>query len=214
MLGIWLWLAAAGQQAAALPPPEAMPPLAAMTPEQRLALLVNAYRQAHGLPPVALSPSLTRVAEAHAANMAARPDKGADTDLGTDSDGTRCNAHSWFGEGPGKPVCYTPDGRRAEGMWDKPREVTKGVYDSDGYEIAYWHSASATPEAALASWQKSGTHDAVIRETGEWAGAHWRAMGVGVSGHYAFVWFGKAADPAGSAPPKAAIAALDGGGRR
>lgn len=181
---------------APVPPASAPASLAVQPPtaEEQLVRLVNGYRQAHGLPPVALSPALTRVAAAHAADMAARPDGGAGNDLGTDFAGARCTSHSWSAGGRWTPVCYTADHARAEGMWNKPREITGGQYDGDGYEIVFWHSAAATPGAALASWQLSAAHDSVIRETGGWRDAQWRAMGVGIVGHYAFLWFGKEAD--------------------
>jgi hypothetical protein len=54
-----------------------------------------------------------------------------------------------------------------------------------------------TPEQAVASWKGSPDHLAVIVGTGIWADHPWHAMGVGISGGYACVWFGEIADPAG-----------------
>lgn len=183
-------------------------PIAATTPvaapvaaapagvEQRLADMVNAYRQAHGLPRVPFSPALTRVAVSHARDMAARADGGASNDLGTDERGARCTLHSWSAVGRWQPLCYTADHARAAGMWNKPREITGGAYPGDGYEIAYWHSEAVTPEQALEGWRTSAVHDAMIREAGMWKGSRWQAMGVGIAGHYAFIWFGKEPDRA------------------
>lgn len=186
---LWLLLGLAGPSAPM--PVNNAPPQAA---EARLAGLVNAYRRANGLAPVPLSPALTRVAASHAADMAARPDRGATEDFGTDGRGARCTLHSWSARGRWTPVCYTADHARARGMWNKPREITGGAYRGDGFEIAYWRSDAATPEQAMAGWQASPVHDAMIRETGMWKGTRWQAMGVGLAGHYAFIWFGKEPD--------------------
>lgn len=186
---LWLLLGLSGLSAPM--PVNNAPPQAA---EARLAELVNAYRRANGLAPVPLSPALTRVAASHATDMASRPDGGATGDLGIDRQGARCTMHSWSAHGRWTPVCYTADHVRAQAMWNKPREITRGAYSGDGFEIAYWRSDAATPEQAMASWRTSAAHDAMIRETGMWKGARWQAMGVGLAGHYAFIWFGKEPD--------------------
>ena len=80
-------------------------------------------------------------------------------------------------------------------MWDKPREITGGVYRGNGYEIAH-HGSGVTPETALRGWQSSSGHNSVIVNNGKWADVHWKAIGAAVSEHYAVVWFGKEADPA------------------
>lgn len=188
---LWLLLGLAGPSAPM--PPVAVLPQAA---EARLAELVNAYRRANGLPAVPLSPALSRVAVTHAADMATRRDGGATNDLGTDRRGARCTMHSWSARGRWQPMCYTADHAAAPAMWNKPREITGGSYTGDGFEIAFWHSTAASPEQALEGWRTSAAHDAMIREKGAWKGARWQAMGVGMSGHYAFVWFGKEPDRA------------------
>lgn len=191
LLGLFAAIAAAATPAAASAP-SMMPPGA----EARLVELVNAYRQANGLPPVPLSPALSDVAAAHAADMAARADGGASNDLGTDRRGARCTLHSWSARGRWTPVCYTEDHAQAEAMWNKPREITGGAYAGDGYEIAFWQPGMATPEMALLGWKASAAHNAMILEAGMWKASRWQAMGVGVSGHYAFIWFGKEPDQA------------------
>lgn len=119
-------------------------------------------------------------------------------DTGTDSRGHSCNLHSWSGQGIWTPVCYTSDHHYASGMWDKPREIANGVYDSNGYEVAASTSAdSISAEMAFSLWQGSEGHRAVILEQGVWAGKHWPALGVGVFGRYAVVWFGSVTDPQG-----------------
>lgn len=169
--------------------------LAQQSPEV-LADLVNDYRERNGLPRVPISPLLTRVAEAHMRDMARQGDGGLDVlDMRDPASGKKCSAHSWSDDGNWTPVCFTLDGRYAQAMWDKPREITRGVYKADGIEIAAWDSYGITPDFALKLWQGSPAHDHVIRETDVWRGSDWKAMGVAIGGHYAYIWFGKDPDP-------------------
>ena len=108
--------------------------------------------------------------------------------------GQPCNAHSWSDGGEWSPVCYTADGRYAQAIWSKPREITNGAYPAMGFEIGAWDNFGITPEKALQYWQESPSHDAVIRESGAWKGSNFKAMGVAVQGSFAYVWFGKVAD--------------------
>ena len=62
-----------------------------------LANVINQYRRDRGLPEIPVSPSLTRVAELHVADLAAHPrDRG-------------CNLHSWSEHGAWSACCYTDD---------------------------------------------------------------------------------------------------------
>jgi Cysteine-rich secretory protein family len=156
-------------------------------PAARLAAMINAYRAERGLPAIALSPSLTRVAEAHAQDLESASPRPA-----------QCNLHSWSGAGRWTSCCYTDDHARAACMWAKPRQITGGAYPGDGFEIAHSSSsAGVTPESALSGWQASPGHHDVMLNRGVWASMPWRAMGVAVTAHHALVWFGKEADPAG-----------------
>jgi hypothetical protein len=160
--------------------------------ENEIAALINDYRRRSGLPPIPRSPALDRVARAHVEDLAAHH-----PDQGVDSRGP-CNAHSWSAHGRWRAVCYTADHFYAAAMWSKPSEITGGAYSAEGFEIAMWTSGSAiSAESALAAWQRSSAHNAVIVEQERWAGARWQAMGVGVGPGYAVVWFGKAPDGAG-----------------
>ena len=157
--------------------------------EVALARMVNDYRADNGLPPVPVSRSLNAVAQAHVRDlMANRPDSA--TGLG----GGRCNMHSWSSAGRWTPVCYTRDHARAAAMWSKPREITAGAYAGNGYEIAYRFSGGVTPEIALDGWIGSRAHNDLLIEDGPWRNADWQAMGVGISGNYAVVWFGMEPD--------------------
>lgn len=155
----------------------------------RLGALLNQFRLEHGLPPVAVSLALTEVADAHVRDLEDnRPD------LAVDSRGRPCNMHSWSAASGWTPVCYTPDHARAEMMWNKPREITRGRYTGTGFEIAARHSIGMDPDAAVALWRESPDHLDVILERGPWRGARWQAMGIGLDGQFAVVWFGKTPD--------------------
>lgn len=158
--------------------------------EADLARLVNDYRRSAGLPPVPVSRSLTLVAGLHARDLSAnRPDSGVD------ARGRSCNLHSWSAAGPWTPVCYTDDHRYRDLMWSKPREITRGGYPGNGYEISAGRSGAAmTAPGALAQWQGSAAHNEVILQKGIWK-QPWRAMGVGIEGGYAVIWFGREPDP-------------------
>ena len=77
-------------------------------------------------------------------------------------------------------------------MWDKPREIAG--YEGDGFEIAYWSSDDATALEGLELWKKSPGHNPVIVNSGIWEKHPWSAIGIGVSGKYAVVWFGEKPD--------------------
>lgn len=163
------------------------------TDERTLANLINDYRQANGLGRVPLSRSLTQVAQLHVKDLVENS-----PDSGTDSRGLPCTLHSWSNKGNWTPVCYTSDHEYASGMWNKPREITNNVYNSNGYEISYWISTSATPQGALDGWKNSAAHRQVILQQNGWP--NWQAMGVGMRDGYAVVWFGQITDPQGNIP--------------
>jgi hypothetical protein len=179
-IGIAALLAAAGQAQ----------PGGAGAEETRLAEAVNAYRRASGLPPVPLSRSLTLVAQLHTRDLELnRPA------TGQDPRGLPCNLHSWSAAGAWRPVCYTGDHRYKELMWSKPREITRGAYPGNGYEISAGGGYPMTAAQALRQWQGSSDHNAVILQKGIWK-QPWQAMGVGIYGGYAVIWFGREADRA------------------
>jgi hypothetical protein len=156
---------------------------------------VNAYRVSAGLPPVPVSSGLTATAHAHVLDLARnRPD------LEESEDGRSCSLHSWSSRGDWTPVCWTGAASDAGRMWSKPREITRGAYGGNGYEIAFGPAPGSgdgrpvTSAAALDGWRGSPLHNAVVLELGVWAGRHWRAMGVGALGGFAVVWFGDTPD--------------------
>ncbi len=165
--------------------------------EAKLGKMINDYRAENKLAPVTFSTSLSKVAQWHVRDL---QDFAPNT--GTDSRGLGCNLHSWSSNGPWSPVCYTADHKYGSSMWQKPNEVTQGVYKDSGFEIAVggpnW---TATAEGSFNAWKGSPGHNDVILEKGSWAGSNWPAMGIGIYQGYAVVWFGKASDPAGPISP-------------
>jgi hypothetical protein len=156
--------------------------------EARLAQLINDYRAANGLDAVPISKSLTHVGQTHVRDLHHYQPH---TQPG-------CNLHSWSAQGHWKPVCYTIDHANASGMWDKPREVTGGIYSANGYENAYSTTGAVNPDAPYELWTSHPAHEDVILERGVWAGRAWPAMGVGIYEGYAVLWFGDGTDPQGT----------------
>jgi uncharacterized protein YkwD len=155
--------------------------------EQKLYDLLMDYRKSKNLPSIALSSSLTIVAQTHAKDLALNnPVKG------------RCNAHSWSDQGDWTECCYTSDHKNAECMWSKPAELTN--YTGAGYEIAARYitkdpTIKMTAKEAIAGWKKSSGHNMVILNTSKWKTANWQAIGIGIYNGAACVWFGEEKDP-------------------
>jgi hypothetical protein len=167
--------------------------------ESELFRLVNEYRESRGLPPIANSRSLNKVARIHAIDLVMNSPA-------TDSRGLDCTLHSWSDQGAWKPVCYTKDNSSAEAMWDKPREITNLTYTGDGYENAYSSSEKeVTPAKVLDAWKSSPSHNAILLESGVWEGSNLLAFGVGIHKNHAVIWVGSLNDPLG--PMQACLAA-------
>lgn len=159
--------------------------------EAALLEIINQYRDDQGLATVPWSRSLSKVAQWHAWDLV----------MNSPHTPSQCNLHSWSDQGMGlwMPVCYTSDHAEAQKMWDKPSEITGGVYSAFGYEIAAMGFGGLTPAAALAAWQASPGHNDVILNLGPWASRDpWPAMGAGMMGDFAVVWFGDTTDPLGT----------------
>lgn len=152
--------------------------------EKNLFEAINAYRKSRKLPLIPFSAGLSKVAQLHAKDLMQhytfRPDN-------------ECNPHSWSDKGNWTPCCYTADHREAECMWNKPKEISG--YGGSGYEIAYYTTATVLAEDALKGWKNSPAHHELIINKGIWEKVSWKAMGVGIEGNYAIVWFGEVADP-------------------
>lgn len=149
--------------------------------EQKLYNLLMEYRRSHNLPAIPLSKSLTFVAQTHVKDLQNnQPDKGS------------CNMHSWSNNGNWSACCYTSDHAKASCMWNKPKELTS--YTGNGFEIAYSMSNGARAYEAINGWKTSSGHNQVMINKGIWKTSTWKAVGIGVYGNYAVVWFGDLTD--------------------
>jgi hypothetical protein len=146
------------------------------TDENELYRLIMQHRRKSGLPVIPLSSALSKVARIHAKDLMENYTAKAG-----------CNMHSWSDKGNWIPVCYSPDHRDASLMWSKPSELS--TYKGNGYEIAYFHSERAIPTEALESWKQSDGHHDLILNRNSWT-REWNAVGIGINGNYALVWFG------------------------
>lgn len=152
---------------------------------------IIAYRASEGLPALALSKALAATAGRHVLDTRENIwAAGRELPAGT-------NLHSW------SDAPYYADGRDPSVMWEAPERLGTG-YPSSGYEIAA--AGQSDGAEALAGWKASPGHDAVLTETGGFAGIGFQAIGVGLdasagAGPYGgpvfYVWFGAAADPTG-----------------
>ncbi len=145
--------------------------------EKKIADMVNKHRRTKGLPAVKISKSLSYVARKHTAQM---------------NHHFKELTHSWKG------CNYDRD---YNCMWKQPKQLTG--YPGHGFEIAYgyWRSdgkARATAEDAMKMWIKSKGHHDVMVNRSHWKRNKWNAMGVGISGGYAAVWFGMETDTKGT----------------
>jgi hypothetical protein len=157
--------------------------------ETELYKLINEYRTRKGLPAIKLSVALSIVARTHAEDQTENF-KG----------GKRCNMHSWSDKGSWSSCCYTADHKKAKCMWDKPRELT--YYTADGFEISYFSTypfptAEDHAKDILEGWKKSTSHNDIIINKSIWKDMKWQAIGIGIYGDYADVWFGVEEDNAG-----------------
>ena len=152
--------------------------------EKKLFDLINEYRQENGLSPVPFSAKLTLVAKAHVMDLSRNYSFSRENP---------CNPHSWSDRGNWSACCYTSDHSQADCMWSKPREIAG--YNGEGYEIAYIDSEGASAERGLQGWIKSPAHNPLLINSDIWEQVTWNAMGVGIQGEYAVVWFGRESDP-------------------
>ncbi|MBC7426305.1 MAG: CAP domain-containing protein [Bacteroidia bacterium] len=154
--------------------------------EKKLFDMINAYRATKKLPAIALSPSLTIVAQTHVKDLV--------ENLKNPSS-SKCNMHSWSSKGKWKNCCYGTDGKQASCMWSKPGELTS--YKGNGYEVAHYSFPEVNATSALEGWKNSTMgHNEVLINEGIWSIVEWHAMGVGIRGNYAVAWFGKESDTA------------------
>lgn len=164
-------------------PPLVEEELCLSTEEMKLYQLIMEYRKSKGLSSIPLSAKLSQVAKVHAHDLA--------DNYKFDPD-NKCNPHSWSKKGSWTACCYTSDHKRAQCMWDKPKEITG--YSGFGYEIAYYSTAGATAQEGLDGWKVSPGHNPLIVNLDIWSKVKWNAIGVALYKEYGLVWFGEEKD--------------------
>lgn len=149
--------------------------------ESKLYNMLYEYRKSMDLPAIPLSKSLCLVSKKHIQDLIQnRPDT------------SMCNMHSWSNKGIWMPCCFKKDNDDKVCMQSKPAELTN--YPGIAYEITYWESKDATAENAFNQWRETNVSLSVITNGGRWDEFSWNAVGVGISGGYAAMWFGEELD--------------------
>lgn len=158
--------------------------------EVQLHKIINEYRVNKGLEPVALSRSLTMVAQLHSRDQ-----------VKYELLNGKCNLHSWGKSKAWSDCCYTGDHANAACMWAKPKEIA--AFRATGFEISAYGSMGdigLSAEGALASWKSSDGHNDVIINRDIWKKDKWKSMGVGIYKQHANVWWAMTEDPNGVPP--------------
>lgn len=159
--------------------------------EAKLHQLVNQYRAAYDLPPIARSPSLDLLANRHVLDIARN---------------ISYLTHSW------SDCPYDPNDRTTLSCSSRAPQRLGTRYPGKAYENAHYHSRGATAASALRGWQNSPPHNALIINLNNWRDNEWKAMGLGIYRQYAVLWVGEARDPetnpVASSDPKIRQAAL------
>jgi uncharacterized protein YkwD len=169
------------------PAPKPLPETCLSLEEKKLYDLIMQYRASKGLPSIAVSSKLTLVAQTHVRDLSENYKEDPSNPAKV-----VCNPHSWSKKGKWTSCCYTSDHKRAQCMWDKPKEIAG--YNSPGFEIAYYSSKGASAEEGLAGWKLSPGHNPLLINEGTWSQVKWQAIGIGLYKSYGVVWFGEIAD--------------------
>lgn len=149
---------------------------------------ITAYRSEQGLAALRLSAALTTTAGRHVADT--RENVWAENVTLPEG----ANLHSW------SDAYYYSDHRDPSVMWRAPARVGTD-YPTAGYEISA--AGFATTAEALEGWIGSPSHNAILTNTGVWAGVELQAIGLGVDttpgaglyeGRIFHVWFGESVD--------------------
>jgi len=147
------------------------------TEEYKLYELVMEYRKKYKLANIPLSKALCHVARIHTEDLEINLQE---------------LSHAWS-------ICEYNNSNQETYycMWDKPKELTS--YNATGYEIAHGGVGGyiATAESSLNGWQHSKPHNNVILNKDIWRDDKWNAIGIGIYGGFATIWFGEKKDEDG-----------------
>jgi hypothetical protein len=142
--------------------------------ERELYKIINDYRAANKLPPVAISEALSFVANRHLLDL---------------TNNVKFFTHGWSD---------CPYDIKNEKTWNCVTEAPqrlKSNYQGSGYENLYRNlGGNATPQLALDAWKKSPLHNNLILNLDVWKETNFDAFGLAISGNYAAIWFGTQSD--------------------
>jgi hypothetical protein len=164
--------------------------------ENLLYQMVNQYRQEQGKEAIAISSTLTRVANRHLLDW-------------------EKNAELFSRQGRywrlGWSDCpyNADDSTTFDCVWKAPQRLSKN-YSARGYEIICLGNSSITAKAALDCWKQSQVNRDIILGEGEWSDYRWKAIGIGIELGRAVIWFSTESD---STQPQGSPTDF-GGGRR
>ncbi|KAM3477890.1 hypothetical protein MY8738_006206 [Beauveria namnaoensis] len=146
-------------------------------------------------PEIARSPTLDKVARTHLANPY----------FGT---GSTCNPHSWVAtadkEAKWESCCFAIAEKDTwPCMWDKPREISGGQFQGNGYEVYHGgdpnvYPAPMTAEGCLNAFKNSTGHNPVLINNGTWSTMKWESVGCGMGKGQCAIWFSDEKDSAAS----------------
>lgn len=155
--------------------------------EYQLYQLINDYRKAHSLAPLALSKSLSYVAKTHTHDLAMNY-----------KSGTTCNMHSWSDKGRWTPICFPSEQSKKNNVWLKAKEIVG--YPSEAREITYWSNTENEASQIVEFWSENKASADLLLNQNEWVSVSWKAMGIGMEDGYAVLLLGKAIDTELSTP--------------
>lgn len=139
-------------------------------PEKELFRIVNEYRVQNNLPPIALSESLSIIANRHLLDIIQN---------------LKILTHGWSN---------CPYDLKNKDTWDCVFESPKRFkvnYKGKGFENLYRiNGGQVTPSATLEAWKNSPLHNALILNLNSWKDTKFDAFGLAIDGQYAALWFG------------------------
>ncbi|KAH8707395.1 putative acetylxylan esterase A [Beauveria bassiana] len=146
-------------------------------------------------PEIARSPTLDKVARTHIDNPYFET-------------GSTCNPHSWTAtadkEAKWKSCCFNiGQANTWPCMWDKPREISGGQFQGNGYEVYHGgnpnvYTAPMTAKGCLNAFKNSTGHNPVLINNGTWSTMKWESVGCGMGKGQCAIWFSPEKDSAAS----------------
>jgi len=148
--------------------------------ETRILGMINSYRKLNKLPEIPISRSLMTVAGIHAEDlMLNRPDTGI------------CGLHSWSDKGTWAACCETDISTKS---CFETKAMELASYKGKSVEMVFRLKKEMTGPNIFQMMEKSTKAMDIILQKGDYAKRPWKAIGAGISGAYAVIWFGEDID--------------------